>query len=166
MTGTARTTTNDPPQAQPSPTDEGRPLSLSLPWGLLGFEGEHDFILVDEPDSPIRWLRSASEPNLAFPTIEPFLICPDYQFELTDAEVEALHLDSPSDAAVLVIITTRSGPPGPTANLMAPIVMNRMRGLARQLVLSEGRYPLRYPITPPRRSHSRPMGATRKGPGA
>ena len=143
----------------PASAAEGTPLSLMS--GLLGFEEYHDFVLVEEPDSPVVWLCSVEEPLLTFPTIEPFLVCPDYSFELSDAEVEALRLRTPADATVLVIVTLRSEPPGATANLMAPVVINRSEGLARQIVLSEGGYSLRYPIagavhdTPPRRANAR-----------
>lgn len=145
----------------PPPASAVEGTRLTIVPGLLGFEEYHNYVVVEEPDSPVVWLCSVEEPLLTFPAIEPFLICPDYSFELSDAEVEALRLRTPTDTAVLVVITLRSEPPGATANLMAPVVMNRSERLGRQIVLSEGGYPLRYPIAgaaqqpPPRRPNAR-----------
>lgn len=121
-------------------------LQLTMPVGPLGFEEYRRFSLLEESDGPICWLQSADEPLIALPAIEPFLVYPDYHFVLSDAEAASLKLEHPGDAAVLVILTARTDPPTVTANLVAPIVVNRERRLARQIVLTDTDYPMRYPV--------------------
>lgn len=131
------------------PAHEAQPaegLRFSMPRGLLGFEDEHEFVLVEEPDSPVCWLQASDEPQVALPVIEAFLIYPEYNFDLSDAEAAALKLEGPADATVLVVLTARAEPPMVTANLLAPIVLNRAERQALQIVLADTQYPMRYPV--------------------
>ena len=77
---------------------------------------------------------------------DPITIVPDYEFEIADPDAEALGLSDPKDALVLVVLTVHEDPPGVTANLLGPLVVNVTTGRARQLVLAASEYSARQPV--------------------
>lgn len=114
--------------------------------GLLGFERQTRYAVVPEEDSPIEWLQSLDDPGLAFAMIEPFLFYPEFGFELSDGDCAALGLREPQEAVVRCLLTLNGAVEDITANLLAPIVMNRSSGVARQIVLQDGNLSTRFPI--------------------
>jgi flagellar assembly factor FliW len=114
--------------------------------GLLGFEKLIRYAVVPEDDSPVEWLQSLDDPGLAFAMIEPFLFYPEFGFEITDGDGEALGLREPGDAVVRCLLTLNGSVEDITANLLAPIVMNRATGIARQIVLQDGNLSTRFPL--------------------
>jgi len=77
---------------------------LLFPDGIIGFPQLQRACLLpyepgsrSQPGSALRWLQSLDDPALAFLTIEPFLIFPDYEIELSDADSLALDLQ-PTEA--------------------------------------------------------------------
>ena len=120
-------------------------FSFDPPLG--GFEELRRYaLLVDGDDSPIEWMQSLEDEDVALPLLEPFLFEPDYGFELLDRDAEELGMESPEDAFVRCILTLREEPDEITANLLAPIVFCRRTHLVRQVVLQESDYPLRRPV--------------------
>ena len=60
-------------------------LDILMP-GLNGFEQLHRYALLIDDDSPVEWLQSVEQPQLAFALLEPFVFYPDYGFELADRD--------------------------------------------------------------------------------
>lgn len=114
--------------------------------GIAGFEDEHQYALVVEADSPIEWLQSVTTPSIGFPLLEPFLFYPGYGFELPDADADALGLSAPEDAVIRCVLTLHDDPQQTTANLLAPIVLNRRTLTGRQVVLQGTDLPMRFPV--------------------
>ncbi len=114
--------------------------------GLAGFEDHHRFALISEEDSPIEWLQSLDDAQVSFSLLEPFLFYPEYGFELSDADAQALGLRGPEEALVRCVLTVRETPEETTANLMAPIVLNQRGCVGRQVLLQGTDMPLRYPV--------------------
>jgi flagellar assembly factor FliW len=114
--------------------------------GLPGFERLTRYAVVPEEDSPVEWLQSLEDPGLAFAMIEPFLFYPDFGFELTDGDCEAIGLREPGEAVVRCLLTLNGAVEDITANLLAPIVMNRTTGVARQVVLQGSNLSTRFPL--------------------
>jgi len=114
---------------------------------LGGFEELRRYALIPDGDeSPVEWLQSVEDENVALPLLEPFLFEPDYGFELPDHDAEALGMENPEDAIVRCVLTLREEPEDISANLLAPIVFCRRTHLARQIVLQESEFPLRRPV--------------------
>jgi flagellar assembly factor FliW len=114
---------------------------------LGGFAELRRYALIAEEDSPVEWLQSLDDPDVAFAVLEPFLFLDEYGFELGQGDAEALGLESPDEAMVRCILTLREDPAEITANLVAPLVFSRRTHLARQLILEESGLPVRYPIS-------------------
>jgi flagellar assembly factor FliW len=118
---------------------------VNVPDGLLGFEGVQEYCLIPyAQDSPFTWLQAVTEPALAFIVINPFTFFSDYDFDISDGDVERLEFSSIQDVAVLSIVTIRQN--DVTANLVGPIIVNRRNRLAKQIVLSDSRYTTRHSI--------------------
>ncbi|MGE3621022.1 MAG: flagellar assembly protein FliW [Acidimicrobiia bacterium] len=104
--------------------------------GLPGFDLRR-FALVEVSDeSPVMCLRSLEDAAVEFVVAPPGLFFDDYDVDLDDDTVARLGLAGPEDALVLVIVNLHAGPREATANLLAPIVVNRRTRAAEQVVLT------------------------------
>ncbi|SDF79598.1 flagellar assembly protein FliW [Sporolituus thermophilus] len=122
---------------------------IAFPQGLPGFPSEKAFALLPhQPDSPFAFLQSAADPDLTFLVVEPFAFFPDYQFELDDATTAALKLAADNPPLVLSIVTVRTSLSDATANLLAPVVINRLDRLGAQVVLEKVGYTTRHRLFP------------------
>jgi flagellar assembly factor FliW len=130
---------------------------LTFPHGLLGFDHMRRFALVDTHDSGLYyWLQSLDDPGLAFLTAVPWPFFPDYEFELPDADRDALGLVEPADSSagdaptmVLCLLTIDHGADDQrdiTANLLGPLVINSATRVGRQVVLVDGDFTTRAPL--------------------
>jgi len=109
---------------------------ISFPEGIPGFSHEKRFLLLSHPGGgPFMWLQSADSPGLAFAVMEPTAFKPGYTLAIGKDETAAIELDDEADALVLVITGFRKGESGVSANLAAPLVINRARRLGKQFVL-------------------------------
>lgn len=114
--------------------------------GLTSFEAHHRYARIMEPDSPVEWLQSLGDPDVVFAILDPFLFCPDYAFELSDSDIAALGLRNANEAAIRTILTLSESAEEITANLFAPLVLNRATRLGRQVLLQDSGWPLRFPV--------------------
>ncbi|HLI28752.1 MAG TPA: flagellar assembly protein FliW [Chloroflexota bacterium] len=131
----------------PETVTVGDEALLVFPHGLPGFEHHVHFALLEEPAYlPFRWLQSLHDPEVAFILLDAFLVCPDYDFELSPADVTLLQLDEHALPRVYCILVVPRDIRQMTANLKAPVVLNPRRRLGKQVILPDDRYPLRYPV--------------------
>ncbi|MGE3261634.1 MAG: flagellar assembly protein FliW [Bacteriovoracia bacterium] len=117
--------------------------------GLLGFEQLQRFFIVDPADETlILWLQSMDSPDVAFPILEPRLFKADYKVRLSANELRSLKIDSTKnkDTLVYCILTIPADVISMSANLKAPIVINTGSRMARQVVLQENEYSVKFPI--------------------
>ena len=120
---------------------------LTLPGGLVGYEAEREFALVAPADyAPFRWLLSFSDPELALPVLEARLVAPDYLPTLTNGDRHALGAVESDALEIYVVASTDPAKGGLTVNLRAPIVVHKATRLARQIVLSDGRYSIEHVV--------------------
>lgn len=120
---------------------------IELPMGLIGFPELKRYVLLDhDKESPFKWLQSLDDGAIAFVLINPLLFKPDYEVEVTDAEVADLSLDNEDDAVISVIVTMPSNPQNMTANLKAPLVFNLKNRKGKQIILSANTYTTRHGI--------------------
>lgn len=118
---------------------------IQFPEGILGFEKSKQFCLVDPGDDTfILWLQSLSEPEVAFPLLEPKLFREGYEVKLTASERELLQLTEMREAVVFSIITIPEDVSRMTANLKAPIVINSRAMTGKQAVLNKNEYSVKH----------------------
>lgn len=128
---------------------------ILFPEGLPAFEEEREFLLIEPPSmAPVIFLQSLRRPELAFITLPVGRIEPDYRFTIEPEDLAALGLPEgePSEAAAdllcLAIVTIAADRP-PTANLLAPVVINMKNRRARQVIQSGADYSHQHPLALP-----------------
>jgi flagellar assembly factor FliW len=117
---------------------------VTMPEGLPGFPGFERFIVLNRPETaPFRWFQSVDGPNLNLVIMSPYDFMPDYDPELeTIASMRGWQGTSEASLEVFVVVNIfeEGEKKKITANLMGPIVINRMRGEAVQFVFSNSGY--------------------------
>lgn len=120
---------------------------INFPQGLPGFEEQRRFVYLKPEDSLFGSLQAVDLPELGFVVISPFIVCPDYHFDLDDQMAKDLGLSKLEEVLLLSIVTIPQGEPKEaTANLQAPIVINTVNQRGAQVILAEMGYPLRCRI--------------------
>lgn len=111
---------------------------IELVHPMPGFPDRRQFALVElDEDGVLCALRSLEEPDLRFLVVPPAPFFPDYAPVVDDATVTDLEIDSADDALVLLVLRAGVSLADTTANLMAPVVVNRRTRRATQVILDD-----------------------------
>ncbi len=122
---------------------------LTFERGLPGLEQNKRFALIASEDSkPVCWLQSLDQREISLPLLDPFLICPDYAFDIPEEDVNALDIAEIKDVYVLnVLVIPKHDGGDMTINLAAPLIINVRNSKAGQIILDDKRYRIRVPIS-------------------
>jgi flagellar assembly factor FliW len=112
-------------------------LHLEFPNGIPAFESETRFRLTDR--EPLLFLESETNPELSFLLLPVALIDPDYRMAVSTEDWDAIGAADSSRLMCLAVVTAAEDSP-PTANLLAPVVVNLDSGRAVQAVRSDSVY--------------------------
>jgi flagellar assembly factor FliW len=129
---------------------------LEFPAALPAFEDQTSFVIVKRSAlGPLVFLQSLANPKLCFITLPMGLIDPGYELELIAEDARLLGLDQTADGAVrdpidllclaMLVVTENR----PTANLMAPVVINLKNRRGVQAVRVDTRYSYQHPLAEP-----------------
>jgi len=120
---------------------------LTFENGLPGFENERNFIVLSiEGNEVYQILQSINSKEVGFVTANPYLFISDYTFDLDESTVEVLDIESEEDIMVLTIVTVKEPFNTSTVNLKAPVIINTKSKKAKQCILENTDYPIRYAI--------------------
>jgi flagellar assembly factor FliW len=110
--------------------------------GILGFDTYIRYIIVGlKGQEPFKWLQSLEDPDLAFLIIDPLFFKPSYVIEINPKDLVILNAKKIDDIAIFVLVSIPRGRPASmSANLQAPIAINKANMNAVQLVLGESDY--------------------------
>jgi flagellar assembly factor FliW len=115
-------------------------ISMAVP--MPGFPGHREFVLVRLNDDGLLYaFTSIENPELRFLVAPPEPFFPEYAPEIENAVFAALNTKDPDRLLLLTVITASENET--TANLLAPIVVDRDSMRAMQVVLSGSGYPVR-----------------------
>ena len=127
---------------------------FEFPWGLPAFEHEKRFVLIESPEhAPLVFLQSLANPELCFLAFPILVVDRAYQLGISPEDLNVLELDVArqpelgSEVLVLALLSLHDGF-SPTANLMAPIVINLSTRRARQAIRCDSLYSYQHPIAP------------------
>jgi flagellar assembly factor FliW len=112
--------------------------------GLPGFEEEKQFVLLPMEGTPFSILQSVTTTELAFVSADPFVFFKEYDFELSMSDQELLKVKKPEEVTVQVIVTVADQFEKSTANLHAPVVINKKQSIGKQLILTNLEYKTRH----------------------
>ncbi|MDR6883480.1 flagellar assembly protein FliW [Bacillus sp. 3255] len=117
---------------------------ITFKQGIPGFENKAQYIVLELEASPFSFLQSVEDADLAFVIVDPFAFYPDYEFELPESAKEELEIDSLEQVEVRCIVSVKGDWDNATTNLVAPLVINRVLKLGRQVVLTKTTYSTKH----------------------
>ena len=127
---------------------------ISFPAGLPGFEHEKTFVLIEQPSTkPLVFLQSLAGADLCFVALPMLVVAPEYRLNMIPEDLEQLGFAAEgrpgigTDVLCLAILSfDEEGPP--TANLLAPVVVNLATRVGVQAIQPDSDYQLRHPLRP------------------
>lgn len=126
---------------------------LEFPSGLPGFDSRKRFVAVRFAESdPLVYLQSLEDPALCFITMPILAVDPRYKLRVSCEDLDQLGLSRVrqprigEDVLCLTVLAVRET--GPTANLLAPIVINLRNRKAVQSVAAESHYSHQFALMP------------------
>lgn len=123
-------------------------LCFEMVLPILGYEDEKDFVIIEhKSESSFRWLQSTKTPELAFVMTIAGCFGIDYSFELPDEPQNALGIEEAEDLLAFNFVSIpHENPRESTINLLAPIIFNIKTNKAGQVVLSDPKLKVNYPL--------------------
>ena len=125
---------------------------IEFPLGLPGFEQETRFVALEQPATkPLIFLQSLSRPDLCFITMPVRAADPHYRLSVSPEDLQLLELpvtrqpEIGSEVLCLAIISVGEGR-SPTANLLAPLVVNLRSRRAVQAIAPDSGYSHQHPL--------------------
>jgi flagellar assembly factor FliW len=126
---------------------------LEFPGGLPGFEDRREFVVVQMPDAaPLVFLQSLEDRSLCFTTMPVQAVDRDFRLAVSAEDLERLGLPAGRqprigrDVLCLTVLSIKET--GPTANLLAPVVVNLANRRAVQAVALESDYSCQHGLFP------------------
>ena len=126
---------------------------LEFPQGLPGFEERRRFVALTFPNTqPLVFLQSLEDRNLCFITLPVLTIDRQYRLEVSEEDLARLDLATErqprigEEVACLAVLTPRES--GPTANLLAPVVINIRNMKAVQAIAANAGYSHHHALSP------------------
>jgi flagellar assembly factor FliW len=127
--------------------------AIRFPWGLPGFEERRLFLALNfEDNKPLVFLQSLEDPGLCFITMPVLAVDPQYRLRVSEEDLARLGLPCPGqpqigrDVVCLTILALQES--GPTANLLAPVVMNIANFKAIQAIVPDSDYSHEHRLLP------------------
>jgi flagellar assembly factor FliW len=126
---------------------------LEFPTGLPGFDERRRFVAVHmQVNEPLVFLQSLEDPELCFITLPLAAVTPGYRLSMSEEDAGVLGLPAGQQPQLgdgllgLAVVAVKEG--GPTANLLAPIVVNLANRRAVQAIGPGSDYSWEHPLLP------------------
>ncbi len=128
---------------------------LQFVRGPFGFAEETRFLPIEQPAlRPLVFLQSLATPELCFISLPVFLVDKQYSLSISPEDLEAVGLPPDRESRIgedilcLVIVCLQQGGPA-TANLLAPVVVNRHNSKAIQALSLNRKHTHQVPLAAP-----------------
>lgn len=122
---------------------------IQMEQGIIGFPGLKHFTLIfdseREEKSPIMWLQSMDDGDVAIPVIVPGDLIPEYNPTVNNDLLEALGELNAENTYVLVTVRVPRDIEDISVNLKAPIIINTDTNKGCQLIVEDD-YAVRHKI--------------------
>ncbi|GFR39155.1 flagellar assembly factor FliW [Insulibacter thermoxylanivorax] len=114
-----------------------------FPKGIIGFEEQHDYALIQVEDGPFYVLHAASG-QLSFILLPGNYAAENYGFHINQSIISLLDIQNPEDVITFVIVNVIDDQL--YVNLKAPLIFNRINRKGAQFIIDDASYPLRHPL--------------------
>lgn len=124
---------------------------ISFPYGLLGFENHHKFVILDIPgNNHFKLLQDVNHSYLGFLLISPWDFFNDYEMDIPDESLSKIGINPIHDNKIEVynIVTVSGTFQESTTNLIAPIVINSRDKIGKQFILNDSIYTTKHKLFP------------------
>jgi len=125
---------------------------FTFPSGIPGFDEHRDFLFLKKSDTePLVYMQSLDDRELCFILLPILVIDSNYRLEMSQDELEEIGLPVDrrprigEDVFCAALLCAGSGAP-PTANLMAPVVVNLRNRMGVQAIQSASGYSNQHPL--------------------
>jgi len=117
-----------------------------FPEGLYGFEDDKQFAVFAKSfeDVSFLYLQSVQNPVPCFLVFEPWELYPDYHPILSKEDMAACEVNSIDELIFLVIANVPDSIEQLSINIKSPVVLNPKTKKARQFILQNPDYTVRY----------------------
>lgn len=117
-----------------------------FPEGIYGFEEDEKFAIFEKTFDDVSFLYMQSVKNLipCFLVFEPWDLYPDYKPIVSKEDMSACEVESIEELIFLVIATVPSHIENLSLNIKSPVVLNPKTMKARQVILLNQDYVVRY----------------------
>ncbi|MBT2687164.1 flagellar assembly protein FliW [Bacillus sp. ISL-47] len=129
--------------------DINRKDIIQFSSGIPGFLKEKEFYILLLEGTDLYVLQSVNKTEVAFIITDPFVLFPQYEFDLPEEVLEKLEIESEKDVAIFTILTVRELFQETTANLQAPLIINQTKKLGKQIILNNPAYQTKHKIPTP-----------------
>jgi flagellar assembly factor FliW len=119
---------------------------IHFPDGIIGFEGINYYYLIDSREGPFYWLQSEEFTELAFLLVDPRIFRDDYKLMVRESDLKDIELEKEGDLLDFAIVTVPEDHSKISANLMGPIIINRKRRVAKQVISENEEYTVKHYI--------------------
>jgi len=121
---------------------------IKLPNGIIGLKQVTRLAIVERnQEGWFQWWQAVDHPSMAFITLDPRRVVPDYDLSGVEEELKALEVEAPSKRMIAALVSLpESRLDEMTIDLLAPIVVNRRTREGRQIILPNERYPIAYRV--------------------
>lgn len=128
-------------------TEEDARNIITFEEGILGFEDIKEYVLYHEDDSGILWnLQSAHSEIPSFVTVDPYPLISDYNPQLSQHDLDYFGETDAENFCVLVIAVIKPNITESVVNLKSPIIIDVNSKKAKQVILENSDYPIRYKL--------------------
>lgn len=121
--------------------------SMVFPEGIIGFSEHKEFsIMFNKSKEPFIWMESCQDSNLSFIIIDPQEFKQGYDPILSSADKTALKINDLSECFIYTLVCVPKDSNEISANLLAPIIINKNSNIGRQVILHDQDYSVQHLI--------------------
>ena len=120
---------------------------INFEKGIPGFDNLKKYVIKEVEETNFSLLQSIEDSDLAFIITSPFSVEENYEIKLSEEIIKNLHVQSPNDVMLYVIVTLNSNICKATVNLKAPLLINIKDRNGEQFIVDKEEYKIRHPLS-------------------
>nr|WP_267507429.1 flagellar assembly protein FliW [Borreliella afzelii] len=121
-------------------------IEFDFPEGILGFENIKTFIIKDSKYKPFSIMQSINK-DVSFLVTSPFNFLNEYLPNIEEKDWSDIKAKAEDEKVILCIINMHVNDyKDITANLKAPIIINKKKLLGKQAICTNEKYSLRHKV--------------------
>lgn len=118
---------------------------IHFPQGIPGFEDIKDYVLFADEDVPfIMTLQSTTTEHPSFIVVDPYCVLTDYKPILSEADKKFFQVSHTEELKFLLVAILTDNIQESVINLKSPIAIHPEKNRAKQIILENSDYPIRF----------------------